>query len=129
MGTTDAEFEQAIGSFSVPVQSLARETRKLIHHVLPEVVEVAWVRQKTIGFGTGIKKNSEHFCWFLPASKHLSVGFNYGAELPDPAQLLEGTGKFYRHVKIRSAEQLKDPALIELLRFSTTYRVPAVRRG
>jgi hypothetical protein len=56
MGTTDTEFDQAIESFSAPVQSLARDARKLIHRILPQVVEVAWVQQKTIGFGTGIKK-------------------------------------------------------------------------
>ena len=124
MGTADADFEQVILSFSLPIQSLARAARKLIHHILPEVMEVAWVQQKNIGFGTGLKKKTEHFCWLMPASKHVTLGFNYGAELPDPAQLLEGTGKLFRHVKISSAEQLKDPALIALLRFATTYRVP-----
>jgi hypothetical protein len=29
------------------------------------------------------------------------VGFFYGAALPDPARLLQGTGKFMRHVKLR----------------------------
>ncbi len=129
METGDADFEQVIRSFSSPIQSLAREARKLIHHILPKVVEVAWVQQKNIGFGTGIKKKTEHFCWLMPATKHVTLGFNYGAELPDPSHLLEGTGKLFRHVKISSAEQLKDPALIELLRFATTYRVPAIQRG
>ena len=87
----------------------------LIHRILPEVVEVAWVQQKNIGFGTGIKKNTEHFCWLMPATKHVTLGFNYGAELPDPAHLLEGTGKLFRHVKINSSEQLNDPALIDFL--------------
>lgn len=127
MGTTNFQFEQVIGGLSAPVQSLARETRKLIHDILPEVVEVVWVQQKNIGFGTGIKKKTEHFCWLMPATKHMTLGFNYGAELPDPAQLLEGTGKLFRHVKISSVEQLKDPALIELLRFATSYRVPGIR--
>ncbi len=98
------------------------------YQILPEVVEVAWVKQKNIGFGTGVKKNSEHFCWLMPATKHVTLGFNYGAELPDPAQLLEGSGKLFRHIKIRSTEQLSDPALIELLRFATSYRVPSIRR-
>lgn len=31
-----------------------------------------------------------------------------GAHLPDPAGLLEGTGKNMRHVKIRSAEQFAE---------------------
>ncbi|MGV9011917.1 MAG: DUF1801 domain-containing protein [Flavobacteriales bacterium] len=129
MGTNDVEFEQAIRSFPAPVLGLAQEVRQLIHRVLPEVVEVTWVQQKITGFGTGVKKNSEHFCWLMPASAHVTLGFNYGAELPDPTQLLEGTGKLFRHVKIRSARQLKDPALIALLRFATTYRVPPVKRG
>ena len=32
---------------------------------------------------------------------HVNVGFFHGAELADPAGLLEGTGKFMRHVKLR----------------------------
>ena len=126
MGTTDVEFEQVMESVSSPIQSLAREARMLIHRILPEVVEVAWVQQRNIGFGTGVKKKTEHFCWLMPAKDHVTLGFNYGAELPDPQHLLEGTGKLFRHVKIRSADQLNDPALIGLLRFATRYRVPPV---
>jgi hypothetical protein len=29
------------------------------------------------------------------------VGFFHGAALPDPARLLQGAGKFMRHVKLR----------------------------
>ena len=32
---------------------------------------------------------------------HVNVGFFKGAYLPDPAGLLEGTGKHMRHVKLR----------------------------
>lgn len=32
---------------------------------------------------------------------HVNVGFFHGADLTDPAGLLEGTGKYMRHVKIR----------------------------
>jgi hypothetical protein len=31
----------------------------------------------------------------------VNVGFFHGATLPDPARLLQGTGKFKRHVKLR----------------------------
>jgi hypothetical protein len=34
-------------------------------------------------------------------TSHVNVGFFHGAALPDPARLLEGTGKFMRHVKLR----------------------------
>ena len=32
---------------------------------------------------------------------HVNVGFFQGAGLPDPAKLLQGTGKFMRHVKLK----------------------------
>jgi hypothetical protein len=34
-------------------------------------------------------------------TSHVNVGFFQGAALPDPAHLLQGTGKFMRHVKLR----------------------------
>src|SRR5262249_51097645 len=33
-------------------------------------------------------------------TSHVNVGFFHGAALPDPARLLQGTGKFMRHVKL-----------------------------
>jgi hypothetical protein len=35
---------------------------------------------------------------------HVNVGFFFGAALPDPAGLLEGTGKRMRHVKLRPGD-------------------------
>ena len=34
-------------------------------------------------------------------TSHVNVGFFHGTALPDPARLLQGTGKFMRHVKLR----------------------------
>src|SRR6516162_7502455 len=45
---------------------------------------------------------------------HVNVGFFRGAELADPDGLLEGTGKFMRHVKLRPGEQV-DPAALKRL--------------
>ncbi|HRN72942.1 MAG TPA: DUF1801 domain-containing protein [Ginsengibacter sp.] len=127
MEKENKEFELAINGFSEEVKHLAREVRKLIYSIYPGVVEVVWVRQQNVGFGTGKKKNSEHFCWLMPASKHVTLGFNYGAELPDPHGLLEGSGKLFRHVKVKSLVQLQNKDLIDLLTYATTYRVPPPR--
>jgi hypothetical protein len=46
---------------------------------------------------------------------HVNVGFFQGTELPDPANLLEGTGKFMRHVKLRRGVSVDEPALTKLI--------------
>ena len=45
---------------------------------------------------------------------HVNVGFFRGAEIADPKGLLEGTGKFMRHVKL-SPERDVDPAALTKL--------------
>lgn len=46
---------------------------------------------------------------------HVNVGFFKGAELPDPAGLLQGTGKAMRHVKLRPGEAVDEGALQALI--------------
>lgn len=43
-----------------------------------------------------------------PHTKWVSLHFMRGADLDDPAGILEGSGKRLRHVKIRSLEQLQE---------------------
>jgi hypothetical protein len=51
---------------------------------------------------------------------HVNVGFFRGAELADPDRLLEGTGKFMRHVKLRPDREVDPQALTQLI--ATAYR-------
>ena len=46
---------------------------------------------------------------------HVNVGFVRGAELADPAGLLEGTGKYGRHVKLRPGVDIDAMALTNLI--------------
>ena len=46
---------------------------------------------------------------------HVNVGFFQGAALPDPAHLLQGTGKFMRHVKLRLGTATNESALSRLI--------------
>jgi hypothetical protein len=46
---------------------------------------------------------------------HVNIGFFHGTSLPDPAGLLEGTGKFMRHVKVKLGLAVDRPALEALV--------------
>jgi hypothetical protein len=49
---------------------------------------------------------------------HVNVGFFLGAELKDPAGLLEGAGKRMRHVKVKPGAPLDSKALGALIQAS-----------
>lgn len=46
---------------------------------------------------------------------HVNVGFFLGARLPDPAGLLQGDGKYMRHVKLKPGTAVDAPALEALI--------------
>jgi hypothetical protein len=48
-------------------------------------------------------------------TSHMNVGFFHGASLPDPARLLQGNGKFMRHVKLRPGTPANAAALRTLI--------------
>jgi hypothetical protein len=48
-------------------------------------------------------------------TSHVNVGFFQGAGLPDPARLLEGNGRFMRHVKLRPGTPTNAAALSRLI--------------
>ena len=48
-------------------------------------------------------------------ASHVNVGFFQGAALPDPAGLLQGNGKFMRHVKLKPGMPINAAALSRLI--------------
>ena len=51
---------------------------------------------------------------------HVNVGFFRGAEIADPGRLLEGTGKFMRHVKLSPERAVEATALMKLIETAYT---------
>jgi hypothetical protein len=48
-------------------------------------------------------------------ASHVNVGFFQGARLRDPDRLMEGSGKFMRHVKLRADVAVDEAALGRLI--------------
>lgn len=55
------------------------------------------------------------FAYVAVFTSHVDVGFFHGAELDDPAGLLQGTGKYMRHVKVRPGVEVDREALGALI--------------
>ena len=117
-----AAFEALVGGQTDGVADLARQVRSLVQQVMPNVIETVWLGQGTASYGVGPKKMSDRFVYLTFAKHHVGFGFYYGADLPDPHGLLQGTGKSMRRVKISAADDLGDE--LEALVHSASQHLP-----
>jgi hypothetical protein len=116
LGPAEAEnpVEQVLAEAPAPLRALAAELTSTVLRLHPGACVIAWPRQRIISFGVGPRKMSEHYCYIAIQPRHVNAGFYFGASLPDPSSLLEGTGKSLRHVKVRSLQDTQHPALLDL---------------
>lgn len=113
--STDSEFLQLLHDYDPGIQELAREARALVLSVAPHAhqdVEKAWGGYLLFKQGADAGNT---VCWLSAHNRHVSLGFSQGTELPDPAGLLEGTGKRQRHVKLKGSADVGRPELRQLL--------------
>lgn len=99
----------AVDAYVASLESWQRQViaalRRLIRRAAPEAVE-------TIKWGQPVFEDGGPFAYLRPAGSHITFGFWRGAELDDPAGVLEGSGDRMRHVKLHDAGDI-DATLLE----------------
>lgn len=93
-------WDDVFGKSPPKVAALASALAALLRALNPACVEVARPGDKAVSFGWGAAKMSQAYAYLMPQKDRVNLGFYQGANLPDPAGLLEGTGKSMRHVKV-----------------------------
>jgi len=69
------------------------------------------------------------FAYVNAFTAHVNVGFFHGAVLKDPAHLLQGSGKYMRHVKLRPGTTFDPSALRALIAAACTDIKARVEQG
>ena len=100
---------------------LVQLIRKEIYALLPETSE-------RVMYGGLMFTAGETFCGIFAYTAHVSVEFAQGVSLSDPAQVLEGKGKFRRHIKIRQPGDIQSKQLSDYLARAAGIR-PATPAG
>ena len=101
--------------YSPSVRRLALAARRLVLQVMPEAVEQVDPPSKIIAYGYD-RTYAGLVCAIAPYTAHVNLIFSQGTRLPDPKGLLEGTGKYARHVKFMTAADVARPAVRALLK-------------
>jgi hypothetical protein len=120
-------WDDLLAQLPPEVCALLTAADDLIRRTDPAVVRVVWPHQKTVGYGVGPKKMSEHYAYIAVHPRHINVGCNYGARLDDQG-LLEGTGQNMRKTTVRTVEDLDAPRLVPVLQAARRERLAALGR-
>lgn len=104
----DEAVEGWLGTVASPLGELARSAYAKLRRCGPDVTELMHD-----GMPTACVEDAA-FAYVNAFQAHVNLGFFCGAALPDPAGLLEGSGKFMRHVKLRPGA-LPDPMALHAL--------------
>lgn len=130
----DAAFRELVADASPEVRAVAVAVRDLVFDVLPATIEVVWLRQRSVGWGTGQRKSTEQFAYLMPYARHVTLGFYRGGELPDPAGLLPDTGGTQaggtlsmRSLRLTTVAEVGRPELRALIEVATRTGIPAPR--
>lgn len=105
----DPEVEAWFFDLTDPFRLIAREWFLRMRRCGDDVCEILHDGCPTACVGDAA------FAYVNAFSGHAAVGFFHGSSLPDPAGLLEGTGKRMRHVKLRPGVDLDERALEKLI--------------
>ena len=105
-----ANFDDYLKDQSPKNQVIIRALRKFVKRVEPGLGEaVKW------GNGCWVSKNGP-VAYVYSDTGYVQFGFFNGSSLKDPRGLLEGKGRYVRHIKVRDRSGIDERAFAALLR-------------
>jgi hypothetical protein len=95
--------KELLAKFPPEVGKLVRQLSEILLELYPEMkVMPDSGPPAVIGFGYGTGYKDTVYTMIL-SQKGLKLGLRYDITLPDPKKLLEGTGKVYKYVQIKTS--------------------------
>lgn len=74
------------------------------------------------------EKLGDAFCMLPVYTNHVNLGFNKGTLLPDPHQLLAGTGKLIRHVPVQKPADYRNPQVKVLVKSAVDLAIAGISK-
>ncbi|HEX4593476.1 MAG TPA: DUF1801 domain-containing protein [Bryobacteraceae bacterium] len=104
------EYLGFLAPYDSRIAKLALATRQLVLEEAPDATELIYDAYNAVATGYGFTgRPSECFIHIAVYAKWVNLGFQRGSELPDPDGLLQGSGRWIRHIRIAEPEDLRRP--------------------
>jgi hypothetical protein len=124
--TNYGSFEDLIELTPDQLRPVVIRLKEIVLSIHPEACEVVRLGDRAATYGVGPKKMSEGYCYILPHTNWVNLGFYKGADLMDPNNMLEGTGAKLRHIKIKSLDECEAPEIGKLIKSALEERKTAL---
>jgi hypothetical protein len=112
-----SELLSFLDAYAPALVALALDLRTLVFDEAPEANEIVYDGAYTVALHySATSRNQDAFCYIALFTSHVNLGFNRGADLPDPNKKLEGAGSQMRHIKIKEPADLESPEVRGFLR-------------
>jgi hypothetical protein len=110
------QLDGFLDKYTPALATLARACLAKMRTRLPGAVQLVYDNYNAlaIGFGPSERASAAVFSIAL-YPRWITLFFLRGAGLPDPKQLLKGSGKVVRHIVLASAADLDQPAIQDLM--------------
>ncbi len=117
-GGSDAEarLRSFVAKFSPKDQKLIRSVRRAVRRRLPTANELVWDNYNFFVIGySPTERPSDSVLSIAARANGVGLCFIYGAKLPDPKKVLQGSGRQTRFLRLDSADVLARPEVEALL--------------
>ena len=116
MSNTEQQIVKFLELFNSEIGSLTQQLRDHLRKETKPTIELVFHSYLSLNIGYGFTEKAwDCFCAIIVYSKHINISFPSGAFLSDPQGLLQGTGKKIRHIKIKGLNDIKTPAVKNIL--------------
>src|SRR5580765_7966408 len=113
---TSAEVTGFIEKFEVEVARVIRQCRAELRKLLPTAIELVYDNYNffVIGYAT-TERASDCILSLAAAANGVILSFYHGASLRDPKEILLGSGKQNRFIRMMDVDMLRNPLVLQLI--------------
>jgi Domain of unknown function (DU1801) len=129
--TPENQLASFIAKFDPKHRTLIRAVRRAMRRRLPSANELVWDNYNFLVIGYSPTERPYDSAFSIAAAANgVGLAFLYGASLPDPHNLLQGSGSRNRFIRLDSVKVLDRPAVKALIAAAMARnRVPYSRSG
>ena len=115
--TPEQQLATFLAKYSPEIASAAVTIRAKMRKLYPTALELVYDNYNALVIGYGATERASEFIFSIAIyPKWVNLFFAHGAGIPDPQNLLKGSGPAIRHIRLDSPSLLDDPAVRALMK-------------